>query len=566
MAKARPKLKSAFNLGGEAAEADHLLDEAFYESSDFAVIESKQDHRCIVVGRTGAGKSAALQRLEEINPDHVIRINPENLSLPYITNLQAIRFLDSLEINLDTFWHTLWRHVLIVEILRHRYDVTSLESRNNVLRTLKEKIRNNRTKQAALAYLEEFEGQFWCEADERVRQITNKLTERLESEAGGKVGAPGLELSATGSTGLETSQEVRSEQRDRFQRVVNENQLARLNKMIDVLDENILPTPNEYRYVVIDDLDRNWVDERIANDLIRCLFAAVYGLQHVRHLKVLVALRTNIFRELDFGRKGGGQGEKLRALVLEMRWTRRDLELLLDERVKASADASGLPASTISEILPRANNTMGSPIDYLLDRTLLRPRDAIAFVNECLRVGVGKTRLAWTDIKTAERAYSSNRVLALRDEWLPTYPGIDLVIEKFRRASARMDRAEFQRRLDDVMVLAAEERDFDGVTWLTNLTQSMWSAGPDATWVEMYQPVVAMLYEIGLIGISNPPASAPVFHIDDAQAVHQASTLERSEYFYVHRTYQAGLDIQPMRGQGRQGGGNVGGGNVGGLD
>jgi len=409
MAKARPKLKSAFNLGGEAAEADHLLEDAFYASSDFAVIESKADHRCFVIGRTGAGKSAALQRLAEINPDHVIRIDPENLSLPYITNLQAIRFLDSLEINLDTFWHTLWRHVLIVEILRHRYNVTSLESRNNVLRTLKEKLRNDRTKQAALAYLEEFEGQFWCEADERVREITNKLTERLEAEAGGKVGAPGLQLSGSGSAGVETSKEVRTEQRDRFQRVVNENQLARLNKMIDVLDENILPTSNEFRYVIIDDLDRSWVEERIANDLIRCLFATVYGLQHVRHLKVLVALRTNIFQELDFGRKGGGQGEKLRALVLEMRWTRRDLELLLDERVKASAGASGLAASTIAEILPRPNNTMGNPLTFILDRTLLRPRDAIAFVNECLRVGVGKPRLSWSDIKTAERTYSANR-------------------------------------------------------------------------------------------------------------------------------------------------------------
>ena len=54
--KARPNLKSGFTLGGEAAEADHLLEEAFFESSDFRVMESKTDHRCFVVGRTGSGK------------------------------------------------------------------------------------------------------------------------------------------------------------------------------------------------------------------------------------------------------------------------------------------------------------------------------------------------------------------------------------------------------------------------------------------------------------------------------------------------------------------------------
>src|SRR5690554_5094322 len=103
MAK-KPRLKSGFTLGGEQAEADPLLQEAFYTSSDFNVIRSKSDPRCFVVGRTGAGKSAALQRLESENPDHVIRINPEDLSLPYITDLQVIRYLDALEVNLDLFW------------------------------------------------------------------------------------------------------------------------------------------------------------------------------------------------------------------------------------------------------------------------------------------------------------------------------------------------------------------------------------------------------------------------------------------------------------------------------
>jgi len=131
------RLRTGFNLGGEAAEADGLLDEAFIESSDYRVIASKTDHKCFLVGRTGAGKSAVLQRVEEMNPDHVIRINPENLSLPYITNLQAIRYLDSLAINLDTFWQTLWRHVLLVEILRHRYNVSGPVAKGNVLRRTK---------------------------------------------------------------------------------------------------------------------------------------------------------------------------------------------------------------------------------------------------------------------------------------------------------------------------------------------------------------------------------------------------------------------------------------------
>lgn len=113
----KPRLRSGFTLGGEQAEADPLLDSAFVETNDSRVIESRRDPRCFVVGRTGSGKSAILQQLQERHSEHSIRINPEDLSLPYITDLQVIRYLNTLGVNLDLFWIALWKHVLIVEVL-----------------------------------------------------------------------------------------------------------------------------------------------------------------------------------------------------------------------------------------------------------------------------------------------------------------------------------------------------------------------------------------------------------------------------------------------------------------
>src|SRR5215472_14288126 len=95
------RFSSHFTLGGEQAEADYLLEQAFYESGHYHAIASKQDSRAFLVGRTGGGKSAALQHLEAANPEHVIRINPEDLSFPYITELGAVQYLSSLGINLD---------------------------------------------------------------------------------------------------------------------------------------------------------------------------------------------------------------------------------------------------------------------------------------------------------------------------------------------------------------------------------------------------------------------------------------------------------------------------------
>ena len=85
MAKQRSRsarLNINFTLGGEQAEADPLLQEAFFESGRYSAIESRDDPRCFIVGRTGSGKSALLQRIEERHLDHVIRINPEDLLDP----------------------------------------------------------------------------------------------------------------------------------------------------------------------------------------------------------------------------------------------------------------------------------------------------------------------------------------------------------------------------------------------------------------------------------------------------------------------------------------------------
>ncbi|MBK1785668.1 P-loop ATPase, Sll1717 family [Prauserella cavernicola] len=540
----RQRLRSTFTLGGEQAEADGLLDDAFYESDDFAVISSREDKRCFVVGRTGSGKSAALQRLEELNPDRVIRVSPEDLSLPYITNLQAIRYLDSLDINLDNFWTTLWKHVLLVEIIKHRYKVNSPAAKQKFLDEIRDRVRRDKAKRAALDYLDEYEGRFWEEADERVREITQKFTERIDAEtaAGAKIGSV-ASVNFGSKEGLETSSEFTEERVDRFQRIVNDTQLARLNKMLNVLDDEVLNRPQLFTYVVIDDLDRDWVDERIANDLIRCLFRTVIDLKRVRHLKVLVALRTNIFQELQFGRRGGGQEEKFRALVLLMKWTKPDLAEMLDERVKVAASKAELELKSISDLLPNSNKSRGNPLDYMLDRTLMRPRDAISFVNECLTLGVGNDRLTWSDISSAEQSYSSKRLLALRDEWKQTYPDIDQVFEKFRESPLAMSKQDLQERLDSAMLLLSEPK-FAGVRWMTDVTNAMWNSGPDTSWFDLYQPLLKVLFTVGLIGCSRSDIRRAVFYSEDPLFIDQRSNVQTTRSFFVHRSFHRALDIR----------------------
>ncbi|MEA5054687.1 MAG: hypothetical protein VB093_14710, partial [Propionicimonas sp.] len=176
-----------------------------------------------------------------------------------------------------------------------------------------------------------------------------------------------------------------------------------------------------------------------------------------------------------------------------------------------------------------------------LDRTLLRPRDAIAYINECLAKGIGKCRLAWDDIHDAEHEYAVKRLLALRDEWKPTFPGIDRVFQEFRGAPERMSASALSQVLDNIMLLPADPT-FDGVSWLTDLSARMWSPR-EATWYELYEPLVSLLYAVGFLGCAV--GDTTYYQPDQAHFTESATNIEKVDAYSIHSAYRTALAVQP---------------------
>lgn len=537
-AKHPKRVGSGFNLGGQQAEADPLLSEAFFETSQYAALSSREDPRCFVIGRTGSGKSALLNRIVESFPEHVIRISPEDLALPYVADLQAVRLLNDQGVHLDPLFIALWKHVLLIEVIRHRYKVDSSDAKQNFLSQLKDKIKRDTSKLEALKYLDDFQGRFWCEADERVREIAD----RFESQVKGAVKAGVASSVAASATAQQSvAGETRSEWVARYQRIVNETQLPRLNQMVKVLDEDILNSVQNYVFVVIDDLDQDWVDDSVSNSLIRCLFRAVLDLKKVEHLKILVALRTNIFAALDYGQRTGGQEEKFRALAMRVGWSEPELRVMLDERVRAAAARLDMQDLTLKTLLPAKNKTRGDAFNFMVRRTLLRPRDLIAYANECLEGGVGRPRITWDDLHDAETQYSHNRLLALRDEWKPTYPDVYEVFSCFSSVAKLMDRKLLTEKLDDVALLAIDPK-FEGTAWLGRLTIELWSPA-EPSWEERYGPLVQFLYRIGFLGCSA--GKAPLMYAQqDVDYLERRGALARVDGFSVHPAFRSALGIE----------------------
>lgn len=527
-----------FSLGGEAAEADPLLHESFYETSQYESLSSRDDPKCFLVGRTGSGKSAMLRQIEEEHAGRVIRISPEDLSLPYIAGLGGIKHLVENEVHLAPFFSALWKHIFLVEIIRHRYSVTSPVAKQNFLSALRDAIAQDRSKLAALEYLNDFGDRFWCETDERVREITERFEQQVKAEAGVGISSLGLQAGVE-ANGLR-SIEHRSELTERYQKIVNDTQMPRLNKMITVLNEDILDSPQHFTWIVIDDLDRDWVDDAIANDLIMCLFGAVVEMKRVRNLKILVALRSNIFTTLDFASRKGGQEEKFRALTTHIRWAPADIRGMLDERVRAAGDRIGAHDLTaVSDILPSVNTRRGDALEFILRRTMMRPRDALAFLNHCHELTVGSPQISWDSINEAEPNYSHNRLLALRDEWKRSFPGLEAVFGVFAGAPTVISPEDFRKLLDDVALLLASHS-FSGRDWLMEATKEVWGAGGQG--LQPFRPLVELLFDIGFIGfrLASPKA---IFSQDQPEFLNQHHAFSAVAGFVVHPAFWATLSI-----------------------
>ena len=546
-----------FNLGGSAAETDPLLAHAFYSNPDYETIASQQDPSVFVVGRTGSGKSASFDNLQREYPGKVILLNPENLALPYLTNLDVIRQLTDLGVHLEPFFRALWKHVILVEVLRHRYRITDEESKWRMIEELKRKLKHDSGRSRALDYLSEFGDKFWCETHERVMQIAEMFKSKVESQRGGEAslqlplppGSASAGIRVGTTTGIDHSIEARSELTSKYQRIVQESQLPRLNEMIVVLNDTILESPQNFTYLLIDDLDKDWVEAGHRIRLIRCLLDAVVDMAKVRNLKIVVALRTNIFRQLDYGSlQYGHQEEKILGMMLPLRWTKSDLTALVEQRVHAASDHFHLePPLTLSGFLPNRGGR-GDALDYVFERTMLRPRDVIMYLNAAVRVAGEPRKLNWGHITGAEDEYSKDRLRALRDEWRDPYLDIDKALEEFRDAPAVMSREEFTDRLDNIALLPADTT-FRGTTWLSQFTEDIFEGNSDRKpWEQLYGALTNLLFEIGFLGVAYPQSYQEIYSYTlEGRADSPAIDMSPSTRFVIHEAYRAALNNRTTR-------------------
>ena len=538
---------TGMTFGAIAAEHDSLLSDCFFPTAYYQRVRDINDVGSGLIGRAGSGKTAILERLK-LDHFRTVTIDPEELAFQYLGESDLIRALRQSGVNLDYFYKLLWRHVFVVEILKHRFpeDAQQTGLISQLIERIRKNVRPDRARERAIKYLDEWGATVLQEPHERIENIHSTLEESLRV----KLGVSGSwwdVFGLNGSIEKEVNRQTESEARiQTAQEIVSSIQVRDLNAMRDYLGTEIIDDPHNPCFVVIDDLDKFWVEEPVLYELIRAMLLEIDEWADVPNVKIIYALRDNVLHKLESTFQSRAyQREKLADQQVHLQWNREELTDLIDKRLAwLAGHPGGADAPRIASLLPKGANRRPPGLNYILDRTLNRPRDVIDFLNRAAQLATGRNRLSWSVLERAEQSYSNNRLVAVFDEWHENYAGLDLAATKL--LSGRRPRFAKSDWDEDVLLDLFTDVGVAERPWLSDLYE---------TFTKMYQEdktkgirhftnlFISVMYEVGLIGIKTAPGGRDFYAHTDLPTLRLDQIAEDVEII-VCPMFNAALQVQ----------------------
>jgi predicted nuclease with TOPRIM domain len=274
--------------------------------------------------------------------------------------------------------------VILIEFIRLKFKVEDEEKSRFVFSQMISAFSRDQRKTKGLEYLRKWESKFWITMDENIREITQNLETSVNAELGGEV----EKFSARAGYIRSLSSEKKSQLQRVARRFASPELLSDLSKVIDTLAEHV--TRNEPNFVLIDQLDENWIDPSIKYPLIRALIESLKSLRRVSDLKTVVALRSDLLEKVILETKNAGfQSEKYEDYIVRLKWDSKRLKSLINKRMNFLFRRKYSRENvTFEDVFSEQVSNSGNPFSAIIDKTLYRPRDVINFVNTCLEASV----------------------------------------------------------------------------------------------------------------------------------------------------------------------------------
>jgi hypothetical protein len=379
------------DLGDTAAENEvQSLAGYFVPTGDYE--SAKRGQLRIVAGRKGSGKSAIFYRIREAywrSKSHlVVDIRPEGYQFTLLKEAVLAKLTPGLQ---EYALTALWHYLLLLE-MAHR--VVFMDSKRMVLAhpELGETV-----KRIEAYHLFGRGGTETGDFSERLLGVVERLSIGL-AEAGGEFGFAKLT------------------------ELIYEGPIQALEK-----DLSAYLSSKDQVWILVDNIDKGWPVRRATQldiMVVRCLLEATRKIQHDLErlsveLKSVVFIRDDIY-ELLLGQTPD-RGKKPAKLLL---WDDPlAFKRILEKRFELNPELpKGFDAAwrELFELHVRGEDTF----NFILSRTLMRPRDVLRFVQRAIGVALnrGRQKVLADDILHAEVEHSEEMLQELYREMKDAYP------------------------------------------------------------------------------------------------------------------------------------------------
>lgn len=365
--------RGALELGQAAAEYDELLLRAYYEAGYTTWATSGK--KFLIVGTKGSGKSAIYRYAENlVQPGK--RVHRLFYEFTDVEVQQLFDLADSWKdaVAADLLFRTFWRFNMVVDLVDAAFPADD----------------------PTLQY------------DDDVRTVT-EWRSRLGIEESSDFYSRFVRYLKAGPTSPVTSAEL-----------VNARFGAAENMLRSALH-------GHEAFIYADRLDEGWDHgTHYSRKLLRAFVHECFLFKHAmsESIKPVLFLRSDIIDQLKQGLQEADKWD-----VGYLRWTRSQLRALLERRIVASQEQSDQEVDW-SAILPFDTRGQDS-VSYLLDRTFLRPRDAIQLMQTVVEQAQADGGLPARADSTLRglSLFAKNRLLNLSLELSATHPGLSVVVD-----------------------------------------------------------------------------------------------------------------------------------------
>lgn len=409
------------DVGKVAAERDDLLSEYFFDNGALdKVIESPSSF--LVLGRKGAGKTAVFTHLSQNSKDFISQKDLlVSLSFEdYNWNIHSLLLDEKKAASLA--YKQSWKLVILIETIKAYKDWF-----------IKEKIKIPKELEKCNVILEKI-------FDSPVPSIYQVIGKKILSLSGITLPKAGLAIEDGEFGGLEVNAGEVSFQDVQANHSLKKHLSENIEHLIDFLDSSLQKILSQHKlpvvYLCFDRIDEAW--DTVSYDSSKRVIAGLVSAsdsitsQYKEKIRPLIFLREDIFDALSIN-----DANKLREdCGALLHWDRKSLVSVLLCRINYFAKQYDVsPIENLDQLFDKTEMRQRTkPTNYLLKRTMMRPRDLISMMGKIIETMKDKQNDPFSDdvvtfekleaqaIYDAEPSYSEWLKREIIDEWAVQKP------------------------------------------------------------------------------------------------------------------------------------------------